>query len=44
LDGVFPGQYLLKGRNNGWVQAFKVRTPVDADGSVKPVAEAVQLS
>lgn len=44
LDGVLPGQYLLKGRNNGWVQAFKVRTPVDADGNVKPVAEAMQLS
>jgi hypothetical protein len=44
VDGIYPGRYLLKDRNDGWVQAFRIRTPVDAAGNVKPVAEAVTLS
>lgn len=41
---VFPGQYVLRDRNDGWVQAIKIRTTVAADGRVQPLAEAVQLS
>lgn len=44
LEGVYPGRYVLKGRNDDWLQPIRVTTPVEADGSVKLMAEAIEAS
>ena len=42
--GRFPGRYVLKGRNDDWVQAIRVTTPVNGDGTVKYRVDPIQLS
>lgn len=44
LEGVYPGRYVLKGRNEDWTQTIRITTPVEADGTVKLKAEAIQVS
>ncbi|MBP1686336.1 MAG: Caspase domain [Deltaproteobacteria bacterium] len=44
LEGVYPGRYVLKGRNDSWMQTIRITTPVEADGTVKFKAEALEVS
>jgi hypothetical protein len=44
LEGVYPGRYVLKARNDNWVQAIRITTPVNADGKAKYRVESTQLS
>lgn len=43
LEGVFPGRYVLRGRNDGWQQGIRVKTSVSDDGSVSHVVERIAL-
>jgi hypothetical protein len=41
LQGVFPGKYVLRDRNDGWQQGVRVKTQVSDDGSVSHVVEQI---
>ncbi len=43
LQGVFPGKYLLRGRNDGWQQGIRVKTSIGDDGSVSHIVERIVL-
>jgi len=44
LEGVFPGRYILRGRNDDWTQTIQITTPVEVDGTVKYKAAPIEVA